>query len=126
MSEARGRWDLLRDVFVVQVKLLADGLRDIALSPVLFVTGMIAVIVGKPSTQALFYDSVRFGRRTEQWLDIFSVGGDVPRDEGPAFDDLIARVEDLLVEQHRRGGVTASARQAIDQALDALQRQRRS
>ena len=40
---------------------------------------------------------------------------------GPGLDDALAKVEAFVVEQHARGGITETARQAIDRALDALQ-----
>jgi hypothetical protein len=121
MNAAPGRWPLLRDVLVMQVKLVADGLRDLTMSPVLLILGLGAFLIGRPAAAALFYDAVRFGRRTERWIDLFSLGGEVAKDEGSKLDDMLEKVEALVVEQHRRGGITAAAKQALDQALDRLQ-----
>ena len=38
------------------------------------------------------------------------------------MDSLVAQVERLMVDQYERGGVTASAKQAIDRSLDAISR----
>jgi hypothetical protein len=39
----------------------------------------------------------------------------------PGFDAYVARLERVLVEQYRRGGLTAKAKDAIDEAIDGLQ-----
>ena len=36
-------------------------------------------------------------------------------------DDVFDRIEKLLVDEYRRGGLTAHAKQAIDRGLDAVQ-----
>jgi hypothetical protein len=38
--------------------------------------------------------------------------------------DIVARFERAVVEQYQRGGVTASAKAAIDRSLDGLNRAR--
>jgi hypothetical protein len=40
------------------------------------------------------------------------------------IDAVIGRLERLLVEHYERGGVTASAKAAIDRSLDAIARTR--
>jgi hypothetical protein len=41
-----------------------------------------------------------------------------------SIDALVGRLERLIVEQYERGGMTASAKAAIDRSLDALGRTR--
>ena len=40
------RWEFLRDVLVFQLKLLLDAVRDVVLSPVSIVAGVIDLISG--------------------------------------------------------------------------------
>ena len=42
---------------------------------------------------------------------------DEPRE---TVDSVVARLENLIVEQYERGGMTAAAKDAIDRSLDAF------
>jgi hypothetical protein len=121
MTDAPGRWPLLRDVLALQAKLVADGLRDIVIGPVLLLTGLAAFVTGSRRARALYYDVVRIGRRSEYWINLFAEHDGPAEPAGPGLDDALAKVEAFVVEQHARGGITGTARQAIDRALDALQ-----
>ena len=118
------RWTLLRDLVVFQAKLAIDGLRDFALLPVSFVAALVDLLAGG----SRFYTVVHWGRRSERWIDLFAAADRFPKPEPTTvleqqrLDDLVARVEELVVEQHRKGGLTAAAKRAIDQALDSIQR----
>jgi hypothetical protein len=65
------------------------------------------------------------GRRSEDWIDLFGGFADAPRKgrRAPqAVDDLVSQVEAMLAEHSERGGVTASAKEAIDRSLDRITR----
>jgi hypothetical protein len=47
-----------------------------------------------------------------------------PTPDPVSIDAFVARFERTVVEQYERGGVTASAKAAIDRSLDALSRAR--
>ena len=121
------RWTLLRDMVVFQAKLFIDGLRDFVLLPVSFIAGIVDIVTGGPRTGERFYSVVRWGRRSERWIDLFEAEERIPP-TGPVdhaddnrFDDVVEKVEAILVEHSRQRGVTASAKRVIDKALDALQ-----
>lgn len=119
------RWILIRDVLVFQCKLLADGFRDLVLLPVSLVAGLISLL-GKGQRRSAFYDLLQVGRRSERWINLFGTferrsASDDCRTEGSDFDEVVSRVESFLVEEYRKGGVTAQAKQRMDDALDALQ-----
>jgi len=118
-----GRSRLLRDLVVLQIKLMADALRDIVLSPIALVAGLIGLLSGKPAATGLFYDVVRFGRRTEKWIDPFSAGGDLEKDEA-GLDEVLNRIHAQLMAEYERGGVSAAAKRAIDQAAQVISTRR--
>ena len=73
-----------------------------------------------------FYDVVLFGRQTERWINLFSAADrllpESTEDRSPAgLDALVARMEDIVVDEYQRGGITTSAKDAVDRALDNLQ-----
>jgi hypothetical protein len=118
-----GRSRLLRDLVVLQIKLMADALRDIVVSPIALVAGMIGLLSGKPEATSLFYGVVRFGRRTEEWINPFGAGDDEKGDDA-GLDEVLDRIHAQLMAEYERGGVSAAAKRAIDQAAEALSTRR--
>ncbi|MEE9142917.1 MAG: hypothetical protein V3U59_09405 [Gammaproteobacteria bacterium] len=127
-----GRWHFIRDVLVLQGKLVIDGFRDAALIPVSLVAAVADVLSGGPEKRHFFYDVVHMGRRSEQWINLFGAADRVPaRRENLAVDDeikldhLIDRVERRLVEQQRAGGLSAKTKSAVDHLFNVAGRSAR-
>lgn len=130
VAEPPDRWTLIRDVAVFQVKLLADGLRDVVLVPVSLVAGIVSLLSGRddrPGTE--FYELLSLGRRSERWINLFGAAGRL-RDgglleshgEGHDMDALMDKVETFLVDEYRKGGITAHAKDRLDRMLDSVKR----
>ena len=86
------RWTLIRDVAVLQVKLIVDGLRDFVLVPVSLVAGLISLFrAGDPAGNE-FYRLLRIGRRSERWINLFGAADRAP---GPATDGEPFPEEDI-------------------------------
>ena len=124
------RWTLARDIGVLQVKLVIDGLRDLMLVPASLVAGIVSImssIDGKPGPQ--FYHLLSVGKQSERWINLFGALRNAPADIEHAatfpdadMDDLVGRLEMFVVDEHRRGGVTAQAKQRFDKAIGAFKR----
>ena len=126
-------WTLLRDLGVLQVKLVVDGLRDLALVPASLLAGVVSLLsgnAGRPGPQ--FYQLLGVGKQSERWINLFGAVSHAP--EGVEqqrqanirdIDSLVAQVEKYVVDEYHRGGVTAQAKERIDKALDAVQRKAR-
>ena len=122
-------WTLIRDVGVMQVKLLVDGFRDLVLLPASLIAGIISLVKskdGKPGPQ--FYELISVGKQSERWINLFGALRNAPEDiqtevnfGNADMDDIVSRVETFVVDEYQRGGVTKQARDRINQALDALQ-----
>lgn len=121
-DDSHRRWQFLRDVLVFQLKLLMDGLRDLLMSPVSIVAALVGVIVNRDEPGEYFYRALRFGKLSERWINLFGAAYSRPGQKGGSrgADEWFQRIENILVEQHGRGGMTAQAKQAIDRALDGL------
>jgi hypothetical protein len=126
-SEA-DRWTLIRDVAVLQVKLVVDGLRDFVLVPVSLIAGLISLVrPGSDPAANEFYRLLRIGRRSERWINLFGaadrvagppeVGADFPSED---IDSIVSRVEAFVVDEYRKGGVTRQAKDRLDRAIDSL------
>ncbi|WP_419164998.1 hypothetical protein [Candidatus Palauibacter sp.] len=117
------RWTLIRDVAVFQLKLFLDGLRDAALIPVSLVIAAVDLLGLGPRAGQQFYLLLKFGRRTEYWINLFGAARQAealassPR---PGVDVLVDRLERLVVQEYERGGMTATTKDAVDRALDGL------
>lgn len=128
------RWRLLRDLGVLQVKLVVDGLRDIILVPASLVAGIISIVSsndGKPGPQ--FYQLLAWGRQSEIWINLFGAVKNSPEEVGQQqsfgnkdIDDIVGRLETFVIDEVKRGGVTTQARDRLDKILDAVQRKRRN
>ena len=124
------RWTLIRDVGVLQVKLLVDGLRDLLLVPASLVAGIVSLMsahAGRPGPQ--FYHLLGFGKQTERWINLFGALENSPEkfeDQTPFgdadIDDLVGRVESFVIDEYRSGGVTAQAKERLDKALNTIRR----
>jgi len=125
-------WTLIRDVAVLQVKLLVDGARDLILVPATLIAGIVSLVKsegGKPGPQ--FYRLVGIGKQSERWINLFGAFDNAPPEviEENHFgdtdmDQIVLRMESFVVDEYKRGGITAQAKERIDKALDAMQRRR--
>lgn len=116
---------LLRDVAVFQFKLIVDGLRDLILVPVSLVSGLISLLNtkdGVPGPQ--FYHLLEAGKQSEHWIDLFGAMRNAPLDlRNPVnfpdenMDHLLERLETFVVDEEKRGGITAQARERLERAL---------
>lgn len=109
---------LIRDATVLQVKLLADGLRDAALIPFSLIGAGIGLIRGGEDADREFRQIIKLGRRTERWINLFGHHRPLAR-KHPAgsLDSLIERVENVVRDQYRKGSTTSEAKAAIEKAL---------
>ena len=127
------RWTMLRDLGVLQVKLIVDGLRDLILVPASLIAGIASLVTskdGRPGPQ--FYQLLAFGKQTEVAINLFGATKNSPEDiEQPQpfanadIDALVGKLETIVVDEVKRGGVTKQAKQRLDKLLDALQRGKR-
>ncbi len=121
------RWTLIRDILVLQVKLVVDGLRDLILVPISLLAGIISLLKSEQLPDNAFYELLRVGRRSERWINLF---GAAERVYGPAvaedrfaaesMDEMVSRVESFVIDEYRQGGVTRQAKDQLDRALDSL------
>jgi hypothetical protein len=123
-------WTLIRDIAVLQVKLVVDGLRDVILVPASLIAGIVSLSKirdGQPGPQ--FYSLVSVGKQSERWINLFGAMRNAPPEVveenhfGSAdIDDIVSRVETFVVDEYKRGGVTAQARDRMNEAMEKMRR----
>ena len=128
------QWTLIRDLAVLQIKLLVDGFRDLVLLPASIIAAVLSVMNskdGKPGPQ--FYNLLVVGKQSELWINLFGALKSAPDDldhsaafAGADIDNIVSKLEKFVVAEYKRGGVTAQAKSRIDQALRNLHGKNRS
>ena len=123
---------MVRDMLILQFKLAVDGLRDFLLIPASLVAGLVSLArssEGRPGPE--FYRLIGWGKRSEEWIDLFGALRNSPealpdhlRFRDMNIDQIVDQVESFIVDEERRGTMTAQARDRIDRALEAIQRRR--
>lgn len=122
------RWTVFRDLLIFQGKLIIDGLRDAILIPISLGAALWGVLTNAKHPGKYFYQLVHMGKKSERWINLFGVADEVPT-EMPEFevrplDQVIEDLEKSVVDQYNRGGLTATAKQAVDNALNSLEKLR--
>lgn len=111
---------LIRNAVVFQLKLMADGLRDLVLLPVSLVATVIGLLRGGDEPEREFLQVIEIGRESEQWINLF--GNHDAGDDSRAIasiDALFKKVEVTLKQQYKAAGTSKSAQAEIDEALQA-------
>lgn len=132
-QETNVRWTLIRDIAVFQAKLIVDGLRDLVLVPASLIAGIISLASGtegKPGTQ--FYRLLGVGKESEHWINLFGALRNAPPDLEQSMpfpeadlDDIVGKIENFVIDEQKRGGMTAQARERLEKALKAMQKKNR-
>jgi len=128
------RWTMLRDLGVLQIKLIVDGLRDIVLVPLSLVAGVISIASGKDGRPGPeFYHLLAWGKQSEVWINLFGAVKNAPEEmeqtipfRDKDIDDIVGRLESFVVDEVKRGGVTTQAKERLDKLLDAEQRKKQA
>ena len=112
------RGELFRNAIVFQVKLMADGFRDLVLIPVSFFAAFIGLLRGGDEPEKEFNQVIDAGRESERWINLFG-NHDVPENSNMAtsIDVVFTKVEGVLKQQYKADGTSKSAQAEIDEAL---------
>ena len=120
------RWVLLRDVAVFQGKLVLDSVKDVLLAPISLGAAIYSLFNREEETGRQFYEVLHTARRFEDWINKYGDADRIPppgfarKREGESVDIMVERLEELVKRQYERGVLTASAKEAIDRALDSV------
>lgn len=127
--ETHNRWTFGRDILVFQFKLLADGFRDMVLIPASLIAGIVGLLFHRDNPEQPFHQVLALGKRSEYWINLFGslpgeqqIEASVFASRSGSLDQVVGKLENMLLEQYEKGGITASAKTSIDKSLDALHR----
>jgi hypothetical protein len=85
---------------------------------------------GKPGGQ--FYRMIAIGKQSERMINLFGAYENAPEDVKQEYDfgdmsidDVVERMESFVVEEYKKGGMTAQAKARLDKVIDAMQKSSR-
>ena len=89
------RNQLIRDVLLLQVKLLIGAARDLAVVPVTLAAALLDLILSKSQPPRFFHHVLRLGERSDEWIDVWSAARHGSEQRGPV-DSILASVEEVV------------------------------
>lgn len=97
---------LLRDFMIFQLKLLLDGLKDMALVSLATVAAAVDLVRGQGAEPRLFYHVVRLSERWDLWLNLNEAAERAEETADGFFGASLAGADSLLgkLEMAVRGG----------------------
>jgi len=117
------RLELMREVAVLQLKLVADGFRDAVLIPVSLLAGLMGMVRGGDEIDREYRRVLKLGRRSERWINLFGQQRPLGKSHpAGSLDTVLEQVESVVMEQYRKGRTPAEARTAIKEVLDNVQK----
>ena len=120
-SRESSRLQMVLDVLVFQFKLAADGLRDVLLVPLSLLSGLLGLIAGGDDPYRYYRKLLRFGRRTEIWINLFG-----QRKHGGTSDELIAPLKHRVVTEAQTNPLFSRAGAGLNRTLDNVEGKIRS
>ena len=109
------RLQLLTDVLVFQFKLVIDGLRDLMLSPLSIIAAVVGLVAGGDRPERYFQKVIRFGRRTEVWINLFG------EHDGPGTaDQLVDPLRSRVIDEARANPWISKAGTHLNRQLDGM------
>jgi hypothetical protein len=91
---------LLRSVLMLPPKLLLGAGRDLVLIPLALSAAALDLAMVRQQEPRYFRAVLRFGERTEHWIDLWSGARDAGDDPRENVDALLARLEEVLRDPH--------------------------
>ncbi len=103
-EDVNSRTELVRDTIVLQLKLIVDGIRDLALMPICLFATLFGLIVHRERPGRYTYRILSYGRLSEKWIGLFD---DADKDEmgpleyeGEKFDDIVVKAQNAFESKY--------------------------
>lgn len=134
------RWQVLRDTIAFQFKLLMDGARDVLLSPISIGAAILGLIFSPDNPGIYFNRLMKFGRKTDAWINLFGASHYDPNSETRDSNDIdskdkarntkkdissdayVKKLENLLIAEYNKGGLIKDLKEGTDTLLEKLRK----
>lgn len=67
----QARSEVVRDAFVIQLKLIVDGVRDLLLMPLVVIATIGGLIMHREQPGRYLYRLLSYGKASEKWIGLF-------------------------------------------------------
>jgi hypothetical protein len=105
----------LRRLVLFQIKLAADALRDLLLSPVAFICTFIDIICNTQDKNSAFERLMRFGRRSDFFINLFEQRHRLK--ESSNIEQVASNIESIIKNEMQNQTLSTKAKQKIKQQL---------
>ena len=121
--DPHARWKFIRDVAVFQLKLFLNNVHNFVQIPLTLVVALVDLIFKTEPEGARFYKLLAYGRTIDDSIDIYSVIAHHERSLNSDYtvDNLVSKLEGVIVREYQKGGTAASVKAAVDRAIDEMQ-----
>jgi hypothetical protein len=113
---------ILRDVAVLQLKLLIGNVHNFLLMPVCLLAGALDILFKNRRDEALLYKTLAWGRHFEDRIGLYGALEGDPHNppEKYSIDAVVARIETAIRQDYENGGTTATMKAAANKALSRM------
>jgi hypothetical protein len=126
-SEVSTRATLIRNGVKFQLKLMADGFRDLVLVPVSLFATLIGLLRGGEDAERELNQVIELGRQSEKWINLFGTHDSQDNsDPKVSIDAVFTKAEEALKQQYQIHDISRSSQTEIDEALRAAHEKARA
>ena len=110
---AMSRMQLLWQLLVFQLKLAADGLRDVMLVPVSLLAALAGLLTSRDDPAKYYREVLRLGRRSEYWINLFGYR----KGRGTA-DEILEPLQEKVFAEAEKNPHIKRANETVNRSLD--------
>ena len=126
-TEDASRSALVLRIILFQFKLFADGIRDIVLSPLSMIAGLLGLLFSHSDPHYYFNRLLRLGHRSDRWINLFdNYSSKSPTTNHATIDDLAEKLEATLRNDYNSNGMTAKTVRKLDEIIAEIKNRQRS
>lgn len=94
---------------------MADGLRDVVMSPLSTAAGVLGVLFHRRDAEVYFDRLMQFGRDTDHWINLFDHRSTGAGRGSPSLDSIADEIENAVRRDYDRGGISAKSAEALSE-----------
>ena len=120
----QSRTRLVRRVVLLQVKLLADGLRDFVMMPLSLAAAVLGILSQRRDPELYLDRLMFFGRQTDRWINLFDHDDPDHPDRRAPLDRVAEEIEATILRDYENGGLSARGAARLNELVARLRRGR--
>ncbi|MBL4659956.1 MAG: hypothetical protein JKY19_06350 [Alcanivoracaceae bacterium] len=122
--EKHSRSEVIRDTFVLQLKLIVDGIRDLLLMPLVVLATISGLLLHTNNPGRYLYRLLSYGKASEKWIGLFDEAEKdnmTPLDlKEQSLDDLIKKTQNAFESKYVDETKKVKLLNKLNSALDDI------